>query len=452
MPTITRLPLDLEGTKPSNWRANEIHTVVTATGKKNRIIVPDFGAFFIDNAVVRDSKGVALVRHKNLEFTYHYELFSELTGKGVCAMIVITDPTLVGPFRVSYQAVGGNFSLSVKELGDVINAVTNTVTKIKWDDILDKPTAYQPADHVNKWWQIMGLDSLVTNLNRVADSWAVGRKVIIDANRGYYDNYIADMQAAVDSYRARIYAHIDDKTNPHKTDKTKIGLGNVQNWSLANKVESESTSISNKYQPIGGVYNQLAVTAIPILDTHIKNKATTTKADPHNVTIAQLGLYSKTEVNNIFSGKLAKNQIASDTTLLNGLSYQQVYNNCRVNFSQNNFVLGSKWPMNKMAPWAGGDGTDYLYQGDGNFVHISTLMQTFNNSQGSIYYGGLTAGRTQAEATAFAKSVGAGIPEGAWLIIEWTKWRHDIPGYEPAIYQKEGGQIVERLIGGTISD
>lgn len=452
MPIITRLPLDLEGTKPSNWRANEVHKVVTATGKKNRIIVPDFGAFFIENAVVRDSKGVALVRHKNVEFTYHYEMFSELTGKGVCAMIVITDATLVGPFSISYQAVGGNFSLSVKELGDVIDYVTNNVTKIKWEDIIDKPTAYQPADHENKWWQILGMDSLVTNLNRLADAWGQGRKAVIDANRGYYDNYIADMQTAIDDYRARIYAHIEDKNNPHKTDKTKIGLGNINNWPLATKAESESTTVTNRYQPIGGVYNQLAKTAIPLLEAHIKDKATTTKADPHNVTLAQLNLYSKAEVNNLFAGRLATNQVAADSTLLNGMTYAQVYNDCRVNFSQNNFVLGSKWPMNQMAPWAGGDGTDYLYRGDGQFVHISTLMQVYNNNQGSIFYGGLTTGRTQAAALTFAQQVGAPIPEGAWLIIEWTKWRHDIPIYEPAIYQKEGGQIVARLVGGTIND
>lgn len=424
MPTITRLPLDIEGTKPSNWRANESHAVVTAIGKTNRVIVPEFGAFFVKGAEVRDANGVALVRHQNVEFTYHYEMFSELAGQGVCALIVITDKTLKAPFTISYQAVGGNFSLSVRELADVIDYITYNLEKLKWEDIIDKPTAYTPKDHMHKYWQLYGLDTVVTNLNRLGDAWAVGRKSILAANKTYYLSYAVLMQQALDAYKAKVQAHLTDVSNPHQSDKTKIGLSNINNWPLATYIESVNPTIKDKYQPIGGVYNQLIAESIPVLNTHIADKATLTKPDPHNLTLAQLGVYSTAQINNIFNQRLRKDQTAYDTNTIVGVTWPAMYAHIRANLDTSNIDQNTRFNQYQMGVFPGGvAASQCALLGNNTFGKYSDLMGTYNSTQGSIYHIGsyATIGAMHTAAAGVT-----GITGGTWLIGNFQKPYYDI--------------------------
>lgn len=434
MPTITQLPLDLGGNMPSNLRVNESHAIVVARNKRNRVIVPEFGAFFTEGATVRDANGVALVRHVNLEFTYHYEVFSELTGKGVCALMVITDPNLRAPFSITYQAVGGNFSLSVRELKDVLDYIEANPDKIKWEDIIDKPTAYNPEPHTNKYWQLIGLDTLVTNLNRLGDSFALGRKAVIDANRSYYDNYVTEIRAALAAYRARVYAHLEDVSNPHLTDKTKVGLSNINNWPLANLVQSGDPTINNRYQPIGGVYNQLIKESIPVLNAHISDKATLTKPDPHNVTLAQLNLYSSLEIETLFTQKLKKGVTAYNTNQLVGINYATLYANCRKNLVATNMAGGTRFTMNQLgAVPAGVPLTELALVGNNTYVKYVDLMKKFNDTSGTIIPLGTYVTTAEHVAAANAMIASQNLSEGTWFVGNYYKRYYKVSLHAPIV-------------------
>lgn len=447
MPTITQLPLDIEGNSPTNLRENESHDIVAARGKKNRVIVPDFGAFFIDDAEVRDADGVALVRHKNLEFTYHYELFSELSGKGVCALMVITDPTLRAPFTITYRAVGGNFSLSVRELKDVLDYIEENPEKVKWDDIVDKPTAYVPEKHMNKYWQLIGLDTLVTNLNRLGDSIRVGRKTIIDASRTYYEGYAEEMRRLLEDYRARIYAHIEDVSNPHQSDKSKIGLGNLNNWPLANFIQSIDPSVRDKYQPIGGIYNQLIQESIPVLEAHIKDKAAVGKPDPHNVTLAQLNLYSGVEIEVIFNRRLKRGEPAYNTNQLVGIDWPTMYSNFRKDLTTENIAANTRFTMNHLGRYDGQyPVTEYALTGANNFVRYVDLMKTFNDTAGTIVpigsYGSASAAQNAANAAIASKQ----LTNGTWIIANYSKAYYDVRLYSPVVFLVVNGAAATKIV------
>lgn len=389
MPTITRLPLDLSGKAVTNLRKNESRNVVRATGKVNRIIIPYFGAYYTDSMEVRDVNGVLLKHRVNVEFTYHYEIFGQVTGKGVAAMVVITDPTLQGPFSITYQAVGGNFSLSYLELKDIIDYIATSDQKIKWEDIIDKPTAYIPAPHTHEWWQLYGMDSLVDALRRLADKWATGTSGIVGSNSGYYKDYLLQMQAALDDYLNRVNAHIQDRNNPHKTDKVKIGLSNINNWPLANYAQSIDRSINNYYQPIGGVYNQLITTVIPILNSHITDRATPTHPDPHNTTLAQLGLYSVDQIKALFDNRLLRTDSAVGTTLLAGATYETIYNASRTNLDASNVDPNTRFTQDKLGELPpGADPTKYVLTGDNKYTPIENFVKKYLNLSASVYFAG----------------------------------------------------------------
>lgn len=422
MVQLTELPLDIARELASNIRTNEPHTTKVAQGKVNRVIVPDFGAFFTEGFDLRDANGVSLTRHKDFELTYHYELFSELAGQGVCALVVITNKDAPSPFTITYHAVGGNFAISVPELADVIAYIcSDEYNKIKWDDIIDKPTAYVPEVHFNKYWQLIGLDTTVVELERLAHAITEGRKGIVESNSDFWYSYAADAQQALTNYTAAVMAHVTDRTNPHQTDKFKINMENVFNWTMANEVTSIDITNNSTYMPIGGVYRQLAVTALPKLDEHVKDIATLTKPDPHNVTLTQIKAYSKTQVNSLFAQRLNRSQPAYDTTLFNGITYDNFKLGIRSNLSTNNVLQGYFQPydptkvfqMNQMAPVPGVGPADiiwYILCGDQNYRHVRDMIANWNSTRsGVVFVGSSGAHNTFDDA---ARAVAAYNPPG----------------------------------------
>lgn len=436
MVEITVLPLDLERELTSNIRTNEKHDAIVARGKVNRVIVPDFGAFFTEGFELRDVNGVALERHKGFELTYHYEMFSELTGQGVSALVVITDKDAVGPFSITYHAVGGNFSLSVKELGDVIAYICSAeYNTIKWDDIIDKPTAYVPEVHFNKFWQLIGLDTTVVELERLAHAITVGRKGIVDSNTDYWYSYATDAQLALDNYKAAVQAHVTDRNNPHATDKYKINLGNVFNWPMATAVTAVDITNNASYMPIGGIYRQLALTAIPSLDQHIQDVAAVGHPDPHNVTLAQINAYSKEQVNQMFALRLNRNQAAYDTTLFSGITYDQFKLNIRSNLNTSNVLQGYFTPydpskvfqMNQMAPVPAVPDSDlvwYILCGDQQYRHVRDMIANWNSTRSSVVFVGNRGNRNDisgAIAAITAYNPPGGVPINTQAIASYER-------------------------------
>ncbi|ARV76838.1 virion structural protein [Pseudomonas phage Phabio] len=443
--SIKKIPLDLEGNLPSNYFVSEEHSVTTARNKVNRVIVPEHGAFFNDSVEVRDANGVVVTRREGLELTYHYELFSELTGKGVSALMIITDPARPSPFKITYRAVGGSFSLSVKELKDVIDFASNNTEKIKWDDIIDKPSAYVPSPHFNKYWQLYGLDSIVTNLRRFADAWAVGRKGMIEATTEYYQDYIKEIEAAVEAYTARVMAHITDRSNPHKTDKFKVNLGEINNWPLADYVTGVSLTDNERYQSMGGIYNQLVTNAVPVLNSHVTDYAVAGRPTPHNLTLAQLNIYSRAEIDEIFTHRLLTTSVAYNTNNLVGVDWVTFYNTLRSNLDVSNVARATRFNQNQLGEIpAGADPTQYALLGNGKYALYKDLMKTYNDTQGSIYYIGYYGSVAAAMAAADAMP---GLSPGTYFVGSIPKGYHDLTLYGAALYKRDANNKTQFIMG-----
>lgn len=435
---ITVLPLDLECALASNLRKNEIHSVTTASGKVNRIIIPNFGAFFKKTVELRDSAGKALTYKTDYEITYHYELFSELTGQGVSAMVVITNTTAKSPFSLTYHAVGGNFSLSVQELSDVIEYIDSADKgKINFEDIIDKPTAYVPEKHDNDWWQVLGLESTVSVLNMLGDAISKGRAAITEANADYWVSYVEEARVKVNAFAAAVMTHVTDKANPHATDKNKVGLNLINNWAFATVAQSTNATVTTAYQPIGGIYNYLTTNVIPLLEAHRLDRATAVKPDPHNLTLAQINAYSVAEINALFNTRLAKTAIATSTATLNGITYNTMYTNMRSNLDTSNVVQGTFVPydatkvfqMSQIAPVPStGNITNYVLCGDRQYRDISTLIAPLNSNRTGVVFLGNDGSRytEQGAINAIrAYNPAGGIKEGTQAVACWSRVFND---------------------------
>lgn len=384
MADITILPFDLKGTLVTNRRTGEEHTLTRVTGKTNRMFAPKFGAYYKESLEVRTSAGVKLEYDKDYVCTYYYDELWDLNAKECCAIIVVTNPNVGNNIRINYQAVGGPYALSIDELKTVLDEVDNSPENIGWDDIRNKPLQFPPSLHFHEYWQLYGLESTIENLDQLGEAWAVGRKGVLADNRYYYLSYIDLAQKALDDYTVKVMAHITDRQNPHLTDKNKVGLGLLNNWPMANSTEAASKTVNNKYQPIGGVYDQLETHIFPAFDAHVRDLQ-----NPHKVLLTHplLDLYSTAEIQALMNQRLARSEIAYDSAAFQGNTLAQLYANFRTGLPHTSLLANSPIPQDRMAPnIPGWNPDDYVLTGANEYIPYSRLMQTYNDTQGSVYF------------------------------------------------------------------
>jgi hypothetical protein len=361
--------------------SNEIHPLVVVPGKTNRIFVPTFGGFYTETFELRDANGVPLVPGTDYDCTFHYDTLSRMTGKEVMALVVITRASVPSPVSCNYNAVGGFFSPSVFELQAVMDKLALDELHFTWEGIVGKPEAYPAAPHADEYWQLYGLDTTVTELQRIADSCAVGMTPVIEASVDYYQLYLAEAQALLDDYKLAVSAHVNDFNNPHETTALKLQLEQLNNWRMANNAET-FTQADNLYLPIGGVFNQLAAQAAA-LDAHVKNKA-----NPHGTTAALVGIPLKTAVDTKFGLRQKWSDPASSTLLLGGQSYVTAFNASRFNIPAD-AVISGRFPMSRLAAGAGVGDPNYVLVGTNQCRHVyNDLMASLRqNAQGLVFTG-----------------------------------------------------------------
>lgn len=242
-------------------------------------------------------------------------------------------------------------------------------------------------DHLNDHSNPHGTTKAQVGLGSVQD---FGLASTVEAQAGTVNNkYMtpALVKAAIEALGGGAFnTHINDAGNPHQTDKTQIGLGNVSNYGLATTVEAEQGLSNVKYMTpalvkaailaLGDTTGQLA-----LLNGHIENtenphgttkahvglslvqnygvasqadaeagtaldrymtpirvreavramidiSAVTThlasQANPHNTTAAQVGAYSKAEADALLVAKLGATQKAADSSKLDGLTLAEI--------------------------------------------------------------------------------------------------------------------------------
>lgn len=407
MARLTFLPLDLTGTSLVNRRTGEQHPLIKVGDKVNRVCVLDHGAFYTNSLVVRDNTGRLLSPVTDFKTTYHYEQLSKLTAKEVMGLIVVTNPAVQTPLTVQYQAVGGSFAISVPELKALLDSIKEDKFVLKWGDIIGKPTAYVPDDHEHEYWQLWGLETTVTEIDRIAAAWKVGSSAIKQASKDYGDAYVQKGRDAINAYAIRVNAHVTDVNNPHATDKVKAGLSNLNNWSMATALQVVDRNDAAHYMPIGGMYRILNTGPLPALTAHVTNYA-----NPHGTTAAMAGSWTKTEIDQSFTAKYLWTDVAANSTAFGARDYPTTRWDITTNLSSADVLYGG-FPHTQIANNGGGVGFDtwnWALCGDGNWRRWSDLLASYN--AGRRKYVSLGNYQTPAGLQNIANTVFAGFPDG----------------------------------------
>lgn len=117
----------------------------------------------------------------------------------------------------------------------------------------------------------------------------------------------ANTAAVVNPITTSLNGHIANTGNPHNVTKTQVGLSNVPNYGVATALQAQSGTLDTAFMTPASTSAAITALALTPLNAH-----TTNTGNPHNVTKAQVGL---SNVDNFATASNAQGLAGTSTVL-----------------------------------------------------------------------------------------------------------------------------------------
>lgn len=175
------LDLDTTGRNLDNKIIDEPHAL---SGRPTRSIAPQYGAFFSDSLEVMDG-----VRTLSRGVDYQIvELHQEATlryGKEIASVILIINPIVSSNPTITYQALGGHYSINDVSIANMYQSVINDQRPVDWTNVFNRPTEFTPAIHRHLLDDVYGFEPVVDYLERIKRAITLGQTdVLLSAVKG----------------------------------------------------------------------------------------------------------------------------------------------------------------------------------------------------------------------------------------------------------------------------
>ena len=277
-PTYT-YPFDPTGSKSTNLIQGERQVISPPNWIDFYFIIPGAAPYFRETLqVVHHPSGRILVEGVDYSCSHRFHDASLAIAKPVYGSITFYDKTLAGTVELSYQTLGGAWTLDETTILEILSEKTMDPRITTWEEVVDMPFQFPVIDHQ---WDLVDL---------------VGATELEEALQGIRDAISATGEGGLQE-------HLADFDNPHRVTAEQVGLGDVENYKIATVVQATAGTDNTSYMtPLRTAQsvNQFAV--IP-LNTHKSNYE-----NPHGVTKAQVGL------DKVQNFRLANTQEAKDGT------------------------------------------------------------------------------------------------------------------------------------------
>lgn len=322
MSTMT-YPFDPSGLAATNLITGERHTLILPpTLSDFYLVIPRAAPYFKESLKVKHyPSGNLLVEGVDYVCTHLFHAASLRTGKAVYGSITLYDHTLSGTLDFSYQTIGGEWTLDVNKIVEILSSKVVNPRITSWEQVATPPNAFPPINHEFDINDFTGASHIVAKLFDI-------REAISASGDGAITQHVADKEnphgvtkaqvglALVENYTvasageaasgtsnnlymtplrvkqaidviagAALTAHINDKTNPHTVTKLQVGLGSVENYGVATQAEAEAANSNLLYMTPLRVKQAIDILVGQSLQSHVANKS-----NPHGVTKSQVSL------------------------------------------------------------------------------------------------------------------------------------------------------------------
>lgn len=233
-PAPNTYPFDGSGTAATNLVSNEPQSLTLTNYRDYNFVIPNFAPFYADSLKVKHRETITSPLVTLTEGIDYYPALSfvgasRATAKPVYGAISFTNLKLTGFLEITYQTVGGEWTLSVQKITELAANVIYNPRTTTWETLVNVPAYFPPLDHA---WQ---LDDLV------------GQKEVL-AGLDSIEKAILNKDSAAD-----LLAHATNFSNPHRTSKAQVGLAKVMNYSPATMAEAVEARRNDLYATPAGV-------------------------------------------------------------------------------------------------------------------------------------------------------------------------------------------------------
>ena len=228
---LKKYPVDTTGKSPDNLVANERHEV----DPLNRAIVPREGFFYGESMVVRNND-TQLILGVDYRLDDINDQLTKETGKAIFSAIILLKESIMGYVTLTYQCYGRGDEYTPDYLAQLVKEAT--VDKVvKFNDIINRPSAYNPAPHRHPIGQVIYWNSAVNELRNLTQ---VIENLRIAHDRGMY--------AFVGDFQTKLLARLEAMENLVREARDVIGTVDKFKQSTADSlagIEAKVRALSN---------------------------------------------------------------------------------------------------------------------------------------------------------------------------------------------------------------
>lgn len=262
---LKKYPVDTTGRSPDNLVANERHEV----DPLNRAIVPREGFFYGESMVVRNND-TQLILGTDYRLDDINDQLTKETGKAIFSAIILLKESIMGYVTLTYQCYGRGDEYTPDYLAQLVKEAT-VEKAVKFNNIINRPSAYNPAPHRHPIGQVIYWNSAVNELRNLTQ---VIENLRIAHDRGMY--------AFVGDFQTKLLARFETMENLVREARDIIGTVDKFKQSTADSlaaIEAKIRALSN--------LNELQVYMENMkreLDAELKRvKAETAKVNQSNI-------------------------------------------------------------------------------------------------------------------------------------------------------------------------
>lgn len=196
MANPSRYNVDLTGTNINNRVEGEIHNL---PNKINRSVAPTYGPYYTGSLEVYDA-----VTNTRLTRDIHYKCLDVVglptaqSGKEICTIIVVTHPSVSDSVRLNYQALGGGYERTFEAIKLLMDNLMSDTRPILWPNVLDRPSTFEPSNHLHRIGDVIGFEYMVAELERLKSAVLLGDEIAHMEILAYIDVSISGLRQLID--------------------------------------------------------------------------------------------------------------------------------------------------------------------------------------------------------------------------------------------------------------
>ena len=228
---LKKYPVDTTGRSPDNLVANERHEV----DPLNRAIVPREGFFYGESMVVRNND-TQLILGTDYRLDDINDQLTKETGKAIFSAIILLKESIMGYVTLTYQCYGRGDEYTPDYLAQLVKEAT-VEKAVKFNDVINRPSAYNPAPHRHPIGQVIYWNSAVNELRNLTQ---VIENLRIAHDRGMY--------AFVGDFQTKLLARLEAMENLVRESRDVIGTVDKFKQSTADslaEIEAKVRALSN---------------------------------------------------------------------------------------------------------------------------------------------------------------------------------------------------------------